>query len=542
MPRREHTLITRRGLREGPGLLGRGRLSAAQCPKGPPMSSRLARTSTIAALVAGSAAVFAPVSAVAATPGTGPAPAAHYLAAQLAAGGHLASTTYDGKANPDAGLTADSILALNALGTGGSETAAATSAFAGTLSSYTGTGAEHYVGATAKALVVAVANGRNPASFGGIDLVAQLKGLETASGRFSDKSTYGDYSNGITQALAVIAQKRAGSTPDAKAVNYLLSQQCANGGFAMTLGGASCSADPDATSFMVQALTAVGGHSAAVAKADAYLRSAQGADGGVRGGTGTSAENSNSTGLAAVAFTLAGDRTAAAKATSFVNSLQYGCAAPAALRGAVAYNKADFTSQSALGAKATSLGNEMRATAQAALAFAPVSYASVADHGSADVPAISCGTATSTPTTAPAPVKTSTGTTTVAPTKTPSTTTAAPTKPMSPTTTAAPTKASTGTTATAPTKSSTPVATPTSTTASATSTATAVPSSSGTASSVSSSATASSVVATPSKSTTGPKVDTDDMSGSSSDELAMTLAGAAVVLAGGGAFAFARRR
>lgn len=484
------------------------------------MSSRLARTSSIAALVAGTVALAAP--SFAATPGTGGA-ASHYLAEQLAAGGHGIASPYGGV---DTGLTADTLLALGANGSSGAEATATLATYANSVSSYVGTGGEEYAGATAKSIIVAVAAGKNPASFGGVDLVTRLKGLETTSGRFSDKSSFGDYTNGLTQALALIAEKKAGIGPDAKAVSYLLSKQCSNGGFAMDLSK-GCSSDPDSTSFAVQALAAVGGQSAAVAKADAYLRSVQGADGGVVGGTGAESENSNSTGLAAVAFTLAGDKAAAAKATSFVNSLQFGCAAPASLQGAVAYNKADFTAQKALGAKATGAGNETRATAQAALAFAPVSYATVTISGSAaPASALSCGTtspsSTATPTkptsttSAPSTSTKPSATSTTATTKPSSTSSVVVTKPTTSSTHSTPAPSSATSTATS---TSAPVV-PTGTTSAPTSTATA-PSSSA-----------------PS---TGPKVDTDRV-GSSTNDLGLALAGAAAVIAGGGAVVVARRR
>lgn len=352
------------------------------------MSTHLRRAGATCAVAAVAVALAAPSSAAT----TGSDAASSFLATQMAGGGHQLSTSYNGQSYPDAGLTADGILALTSARTSGSEAAAATTTFSRGAGSYVGSGGEKYAGPTAKAIIVAAAQGKNPRAFGGLDLVTQLKGLEKASGRFSDASSYGDYSNALTQSLAVIALSKSGVPADAQATSYLLSLRCSDGGFRMTDDAKACVSDPDATSLAVQALAAVGGHGSDVTKAVIYLAGKQTADGGVGGGTGASSPNSNSTGLAAVAFTLGGQSARAAKAQSFVASLQYGCAFPATVRGGIAYDRASYTTMKSAGASAKLTGNETRASAQGIFAFTKQPFVALTAGGSSAIPTLSCST------------------------------------------------------------------------------------------------------------------------------------------------------
>ncbi len=250
-----------------------------------------------------------------------------------------------------------------------------------------------YAGATAKLLVFAQAQGLATGGY-----LTQLKSLEQASGQFKDQSAYGDYSNTIGQSLAIIGLARAGQ-PDAKAVDFLLKQQCNDGGFRMTFTDTQCTTtagDTDATSLAVQALSAEGGHDAAVTKAVNFIAGKQQSNGGVVEPAAQAAPNTNSTGLAAVAFTLAGKTAEAAKAKSFVAGLQFGCTFPAALRGGFAFDQASFDALRAKGSKATVSDKEHRATTQAVLALIPQPYLKITAGGSATAPALSC--ATSSPT------------------------------------------------------------------------------------------------------------------------------------------------
>jgi hypothetical protein len=63
-----------------------------------------------------------------------------------------------------------------------------------------------------------------------VDVLARLRALITPSGRFSDKSSFGDFSNGFSQSYAVLTLARAGSVPPA-AVSFLAGTACPDGGF-----------------------------------------------------------------------------------------------------------------------------------------------------------------------------------------------------------------------------------------------------------------------------------------------------------------------
>ena len=366
-------------------------------------------TAPRAGLVTGdSATVFGPRAAVGPATSSNPAlVAGHYLEQQLVAGGHHFSVTFDGVDYPDHGVTADAVLALDAAGTGQAEAAKATAWLADDVVGYVGFGDPTEIGAgsVAKLLNVAIAQGVDPTAFGGYDLLGTLTGLEQPSGRFSDVSKYGDYSNTFGQSFALIGLHRAGSTVSTNARDYLLAQQCANGGFKLYMDDAGCTtdadADPDATAMAVQALIAVGGESAAVGDGLDYLTGMQGTSGGVGGGGPTSGVNANSTGLAGQAF-LAGGRTAQARAAvGYLTTLQYGCGLPAAVRGGIAYDPAAFSATTKAGSKATPADQDRRSTSQAILALAGAPLATVtADGSDALAPAPDCA-ATTEPTATP---------------------------------------------------------------------------------------------------------------------------------------------
>lgn len=368
----------------------------------------LAGTAALAALALGGTST----AQAATTPEVG---AASYLVSQLAAGGHHLSTTFDGTPYADYGLTNDAILALATTGAGQTEMGRAADYMVANGSAYYGAGAERYSGSLAKQIVMLKATGRSTGA-----LVTDLRGLEAANGRFSDKSEYGDYSNNLSQSWALIALKRSGVNPSANAIAFLKSQQCTDGGFKLNPGDTGCASDPDATSFAVQALAAVGDSAAATRGAD-YLAGKQQASGGVGGGSTTSAVNSNSTGLAAVAFSVTGKSANAARATAFVKSLQFGCDAPAPLRGAIAYDRATYTTKLAAGAPGD---QENRSTVQAAFGLTLQPYVSVTAHGAATA-AVDCSTTTSSSTSSTSASTTSSTSSSSASTTSPTTSVAA---------------------------------------------------------------------------------------------------------------------
>lgn len=322
----------------------------------------------------------------------------HYLADRLADGDDRLLVEAGGQSYADHGLTIDAVLGMSAAGTGGDAAAAATDWVVSASGAYIGSGDEAYAAATAKLLTFAGARGLDPRDVAGVDLVAQLRSLEQGNGQFADQSEYGDYSNTLGQSFALIGLERADVNPSTAAVDFLLAQQCDDGGFRLTFDKPdepdddACVSDPDATSTAVQALDVVGGHDASVQDAAEYLVGRQGADGGVAGGTTTEGVNANSAGLAAVAFRLAGRDDARARALQYLESLTFGCDTPA-LAGGIAYNRADFDAATAQGADAQPDGTITRTTAQAILGQTDESYATVSASGqSAATPTLECAT------------------------------------------------------------------------------------------------------------------------------------------------------
>lgn len=367
-----------------------------------PSSTRLpARVGRGRRLLALAALVVVPAVALA-TPGPAEAAATHdradaaagWLGRQLDTDTNLITTTYAGQTYPDYGLTADVVLALDSAKVGRPAARRATAALRRDVLAYTGGGDanEYYAGAFAKLLVVAVAQGVSPTSFGSgprKDLVANLRALECGTqgradcpaadkGRFSDRTQYTDYSNTITQSLGLIGLERAtrrGASP--AAVGYLLGQQCPNAAFPEVFGAATCRASVDSTGVAVQALALVGTPraTAAARAAGRWLAAHQHNDGSF---SGNGARNANSTALAAQALTAIGRGTAAARARHFLRTLQVTCAGRPAARGLVRYT-------------AAKRGDTVRATGQAVPALARATLANVSARGSSRaLPRLAC--------------------------------------------------------------------------------------------------------------------------------------------------------
>lgn len=115
------------------------------------------------------------------------------------------------------------------------------------------------------------------------------------------------------QSLALLAQDTAGVVPADRAVAWLTGQQCADGAFAAFRADPAkpCDAklmvDTNSTAAAVQALTALGGHTAATGKAVTWLKSVQNADGGWGYNPG-GASDANSTAVVTGALVAAGER------------------------------------------------------------------------------------------------------------------------------------------------------------------------------------------------------------------------------------------
>ncbi|MFB8205958.1 peptidase [Kitasatospora purpeofusca] len=354
--------------------------------------SALALTATLPAATAAQAAT--PVPAPTAPAPTAPASsasgdattyrpdaaAAGWLARQLVNGDHFESV-FDGTAYPDQGLTIDAVLAFAAAGSADQAAARATAWLARPeiLSGYLGDGTtEAYAGATAKLLLAAEVRGTAPSAFGGVDLPARLRSLLTPSGRFSDRSQWGDYSNAFGQSLALIALHRTPGGAPASAVDFLAAAQCADGGFPVAFGQATCTSDTDATALAAQALAATGRSAKAKAGLD-WLTAHQNTDGGFAA-AGATASNANSTGLATAALLPGGRFISGLKGWSSLVKLQQGCSADPAVRGAVAYDASGFNP-----------ANAARATAQAVLGLSGQGLAGLSAHGARpSAPTLAC--------------------------------------------------------------------------------------------------------------------------------------------------------
>lgn len=306
---------------------------------------------------------------------------------------------YPGGTFYDGGNTVDALLALDGAKVGVDQADQTADYLAGNIDAYVGSGGESYAGPLGKLIIGIVAHGGDPTDVGQ-DLVARLEGLMADTGRFSDESTYGDYSNTIGQALDIIALGRATGEVPQEAVDFLLAQQCDDGGFRGDPNAATCVSDLDATGFAAQALVGAGEDAAAGDALD-FLASKQAANGGFLNQDGQ--YNANTAGVAAQAFAAGGRASELALAQDFIASLQMDCSFATALRGGIAFTQADYATLKKTPTDTAAHDRTLRATPQATLGLAGGSLLDVTADGSTPaVPALTC---------------TSTGTTTTSPTK-----------------------------------------------------------------------------------------------------------------------------
>ncbi|MFE0025071.1 prenyltransferase/squalene oxidase repeat-containing protein [Amycolatopsis sp. NPDC059021] len=275
--------------------------------------------------------------------------AAGFLEREFARLGH--SYPAPGSGGADGGLVADALLGLHAAGETGGEFAAA----AAKLRQSFFNGAITVSGIVAKYLMVATRAGVDPASWGtdslgkSIDLVRRLESTVDENGRYRDLNAgpydpRRDKSNVFSQSLALIALHERGRTgKERKALDYLLRQQCPGGGFraapARDAPASACTTEEtlvsvDYTAMAVWALAELKSDPAALGRAVAWLRSRQQPDGSF---ADLGRSNANSTGLAALALTKAGDVADAGRANGWLVSLQLPPGGPVpAMAGAVA--------------------------------------------------------------------------------------------------------------------------------------------------------------------------------------------------------------
>jgi hypothetical protein len=316
-----------------------------------------------------------------------------WIAAELADnGGTLPFPPFDENPPPtDWGLTLDAVLALVAGGQGDAATVTLTT-FEGSVDDYItgeafGDPGSVYAGPVGKSLLTVALSGGDVNDFGGRDLEA-LSRASVASeglhvGRFSDTSTFGNNSNGFGQALNIIGLSYTDGGAPASAVDFLLDQQCDNGGFRLFYDGgtpetttAGCDddaeADPDATGLALSALATVAPSDdtvAAVLAARAWLFAIQDeATGGWAGAAPTDYVNSGSTAIVVRGLDAVGATALAAEGRAFLVEQQLTAAERADDAGAVAYTTAAHDDAVANGLP-EARDQWRRSTTQAALAF-----------------------------------------------------------------------------------------------------------------------------------------------------------------------------
>ncbi len=306
--------------------------------------------------------------------------AAGWLAGELVDGERIVNEQFG---FDDAGLTADVVLALASAGVAADTITSATDWLVSAAADYTGPAMDGvFAGATAKLALVLHVTERDARQVGGLDLVAQLLDREQADGRFTDDSEFGDFSSTLTQALAVLALTRIdGVEPSQAAVDFLLDQSCEDGGFRFDPDAEDCTSAVDTTSFAVQALSALGGETAAADISDAadWLESVQTDSGGftdAAAGDDPPPANANSTGLAAVALAIAQRPDAVAAARESLTALQDGCDGDQP--GSIRFDELDG-------------GDRDRATSQAILGLTGIGLDAVSASGaSTSVPVFDC--------------------------------------------------------------------------------------------------------------------------------------------------------
>lgn len=290
----------------------------------------------------------------------------------------------------DYGLTADTALALRAVGHHPRALLDIRRALARKVNAYTTYQTDRYAGPTAKLLVVAEDNGAAIHDFGGVDLVTRLERRVSTTaptvGRIEDKSKT-DYANVIGQVFAVRGLLMAHSASAQPALDFLLQQQCARGFFRLdftadkTAPAQGCTSndapDTDVTALAVVELWSLRNATpqlrASLAAAVTWLHGHQRSNGSFGGGPSTTASNSNSTGLAGWALGLAGRCTVARHAARWIRAQQVqGSLAGTPLagqRGAIAYDHAALRTAQKQGITGPNRDQWRRATAQAAPAL-----------------------------------------------------------------------------------------------------------------------------------------------------------------------------
>lgn len=284
--------------------------------------------------------------------------AAAWLAGQLQRG----LVVQDGL--PSYGASLDLFFAFQATGTQLDAAKAIVAAIQADPSQYLGAHGDQYAGAHGRLLTAVEAVGSDSRGFNGIDLVKAAEQLLLPTGRASDQSERGDYSDTVAQAWVVRGLAAAQSAKAADALAYLLRQQCTDGGFRAAEADDRCATaqeSVDATAYAAMALAEaakakLAGAGDALTRAVDYLLTAQAGDGSFGAGGAGATANAASTGLAAAVLRANGEEAQAKQAVAWLATLQ-------ASDGAIAPDAA----AKAAGESPSTLAQWQTATAQAVL-------------------------------------------------------------------------------------------------------------------------------------------------------------------------------
>jgi len=303
--------------------------------------------------------------------------AVDWIEKELAASGHRfqVTSTFEGQTSTfdDIGLTIDALLAIASAGRNtDTEATAASDYVVAHAASYAAPGADRYAGPLGKLMVLAQARGLSTTSLAGLNLETEVRNRLQPNGRFTDLSEFGDFSNGIGQALDMIALALTVDKIPNTATAWLLAQQCPNGSFRTDYAeGVACTdnadGNADGTSFAIMALKFANLAQADAPKIDKALDYLVGQMVPATGLIG----NGNSSGLAAASLRSFGRVPDANKVAAGVAGLQL-TAGPD--KGAIALNKADKDAAGSTALSEIKRPAFQRTTPQALMALGLPSY------------------------------------------------------------------------------------------------------------------------------------------------------------------------
>lgn len=292
--------------------------------------------------------LLAPAIASAEAPSTDRQSAANYAARWVGDQVNSAGAIESAPGTPSPGLTAQGVLALVAAGVGPAQVDAMIGFLEQDVDGQVqDDGGVDQPGALAFLILDAVATGEDPGAFGdGGDLVARLEATQQPTGLYGaqDPSFDGAFRQGL--ALAALA---AAGVDDPEGVQWLLDQQCDDGGWTAFRADTSTACPPvdpvnftgEDTNSTAVAVIGLAAHDAVPASPDpvSFLESVRTDDGGWSFlANPDGASDANSTGLVVQALLAhGGGGTPDTQGIEVLRALQIGCDAPAEDRGALAF-------------------------------------------------------------------------------------------------------------------------------------------------------------------------------------------------------------